>query len=280
MTGISVTVSGARGEVDMELPAVVPLRTLLPALAWAYAGVDPDDVVVMVVARGRLDVDRSLAESGVRPGSVLNLFPRAGLAVRPSAQTVRGSAGRAGTVVSPTGAAVAVAERPAAPPDITPQPRLRLVDTELATPKAGLWAWRGAHGGAGVTTLARVLGGVEATDVVAGSLPIIVVTRTHARGLEAAQQLAAELDTTERAGGAPLLGLVLVPDAPGRLPPALQDLAHVVVGGYPRWWALRWSTELRFGDFGPDSLPRRVRRLGEDLNALALDQADEQRRAP
>jgi hypothetical protein len=274
MTGISVTVSGARGEVDMELPAVVPLRTLLPALAWAYAGVDPDDVVVMVVARGRLDVDRSLAESGVQSGCVLNLFPRAGLAVRPITQKGTVSAGRAGAAL-----AVAVAERPAAPPDITPHPRLRLVDTEPATPKAGRWAWRGAHGGAGVTTLAQALGGIEATDE-AGSLPRIVVTRTHARGLEAAQQLAAELDAAERAGGAPLLGLVLVPDAPRRLPAALQDLAHVVVGGYPRWWSLRWSTELRFGGYGPDSLPRRVRRLGEDLNALVLGQSDEQRRVP
>jgi len=131
-----------------------------------------------------------------------------------------------------------------------------------------------------VTTLARVLGGLEATDEAAGSLPIIVVARTHARGLEAAQQLAAELDATERAGGAPVLGLVLVPDAPGRLPPALQDLAHVVVGGYARWWSLRWSAELRFGGYGPDSLPRRVRRLGEDLNALVLGQSDEQRRVP
>ena len=67
--------SGTRGEADLELPDDAPLATLLAALARSYTGVDLDQVVVMVAGRGRLDVGRSLAESGVRPGAVLNLFP-------------------------------------------------------------------------------------------------------------------------------------------------------------------------------------------------------------
>ena len=274
--------SGTRGEADLELPDDAPLATLLAALARSYTGVDLDQVVVMVAGRGRLDVGRSLAESGVRPGAVLNLFPGDLVPMGPPSVAER-AVGAAAAPASAGAVAVAVAGagRTTATAVGAPRPKLRLVETRPERgPEPGRWAWQGAHGGAGVTTLARALGGLEATRQSAGSLPRIVVARTHATGLEAAQRLAAELDAAEVAGAAPVLGLVLVPDAPGRLPPALQDLAHVVVGGYPRWWALRWSAELRFGGYRKGALPRRVRRLGEDLHALALGQSEEQRRVP
>jgi len=275
---MEVTVSGTRGEADLELPDDAPLATLLAVPARSYAGVDLDHLVVMVAGQGRLDVGRSLAESGVRPGAVLNLFPGDLVPVGPSSVAERA----VGALAAPALAgAVAVAERTTATAVGVPRPNLRLVKTRRQRgPEPGRWAWQGAHGGAGVTTLARALGGLEATGQAAGSLPRVVVARTHAAGLERAQQVAVELDAAEGSGAAPVLGLVLVPDAPGRLPPALQDLAHVVVGGYPRWWVLRWSGELRFGGYREGSLPRRVRRLGEDLHALALRQSDEQRRVP
>jgi len=275
---MEVTVSGTRGEADLELPDDAPLASLLDTLARSYTGVDLDHVVVMVAGRGRLDVGRSLAESGVRPGAVLNLFPGDLVPMGPpsAAERAVGAAAapaRAGAVA----VAIAGAGRTTATQVRAPRPKLRLVETR---PEPGRWVWQGAHGGAGVTTLARALGGLEASREAAGSLPRVVVARTHAAGLERAQQVAAELDAAEGGGVTPVLGLVLVPDAPGRLPPALQDLAHVVVGGYPRWWALRWSAELRFGGHREGALPRRVRRLGEDLHALALGQSDEQRRVP
>ncbi len=45
-----------------------------------------EDVVVIVAGRGELDGGCTLAESGVKPGSVLNLFPRERSPVRPSGE--------------------------------------------------------------------------------------------------------------------------------------------------------------------------------------------------
>jgi hypothetical protein len=277
MSGLKVTVSGRRGEADMELAVGAPLATVLAAPAWSYAGVGVDDVVVVVAGQGRLDVSRSLAECGVGPGAVLNLFPRDKLPVRQAPQTNGAVGANASAVVAPAEPG-ALADRPSAAPKVAQHSRVRRLRRPPATdgPKVGLWAWQGAHGGAGVTTLIQALGGLEASDATAGSLPRVVVTRTHAAGLRRAQRLGVELDAAEMAGGAPVLGLVLVPDAPGRLPPALRDLAHVVAGGYSRWWVLDWSVELRLGPYRLDSLPRRVRRLGEELQALVRRQAADQ----
>ena len=42
-----------------------------------------------------------------------------------------------------------------------------------------------------------------------------------------------------------LLGLLLVADAPGRLPKPLAHLASTLAGGVPRSWQLGWIPELR-----------------------------------
>ncbi len=163
----------------------------------------------------------------------------------------------------------------------------RVVDVEVparhevvAPTPAGpaTWVWMGAHGGAGVTTLAGALGGLADVNPFGGEpMPVVVVARTHRAGLEAAQGCSTEFDVDDVNGDLILLGLVLVADAPGRLPPALQDLAHVVAGGYPRCWTVRWSTELRFGAYRPDHLPRRVRRLGEELQMLSQQETERKR---
>lgn len=96
----------------------------------------------------------------------------------------------------------------------------------------------GAHGGAGETTIASWTGGraagrrwpVSATWATPGNHPrpdgraidLVLVARTHARGLAAAR----EVLTQWAAGRLPanqLRGLVLIPDAPGRLPPQLAE---------------------------------------------------------
>ncbi|WP_369122483.1 DUF6668 family protein [Marinitenerispora sediminis] len=147
----------------------------------------------------------------------------------------------------------------------------------------GLW-WLGVHGGAGETTLARL---IEASRVAHHAWPepvsasqssrvtmpsqlakVILVARTHAHGLRAAQ-----LAATEWASGAvpgvDVLGMVLVADAPGRLPRLLRDMAKVVSGGVPRVWHVPWNESWRLGEpVDIESSPKVVQAMVSELTAL------------
>lgn len=138
---------------------------------------------------------------------------------------------------------------------------------------APLW-WLGVHGGAGESTLAALVPEWPASDHgwphVPGSAParVVLVARSNVRGLRAAQAAA----TQWAAGLVPfveVVGLVIVADAPGRLPKPLRDLAHVVGGGVPRTWSLPWIESWRLGEPpAVDTAPREVRRLVDDLRAV------------
>lgn len=135
----------------------------------------------------------------------------------------------------------------------------------------------GAHGGAGETTLAALdpewgAGGhawPEATGSTAtGPVPVVVVCRTHASGLNAAR-LAAQQWASGAVPSVNLLGLVAIDDAPGRLPKPLRDLLTVAAGGYPRLWRIPWSEAWRIGADDPlPTGPREARRLLGALKTL------------
>ncbi|MBY6537672.1 hypothetical protein HQ325_03205 [Rhodococcus sp. BP-349] len=106
----------------------------------------------------------------------------------------------------------------------------------------------GAHGGAGVSTLARVWapaadahGGWPAHDRYRS---VIVVARTHRTGLAAAHDLLLQ-SAAGLTGGCTVLGLALVPDAPGKLPKTLRRSADVVASAAPAVWHLPWVPDLR-----------------------------------
>ena len=141
--------------------------------------------------------------------------------------------------------------------------------------RPALW-WVGAHGGAGESTLAALLAGTRAAGHVwplpgegdaPGGTPVVLVARTNMRGLRCAQLAAADWAS----GGLPhlrLLGLVMVADAPGRLPKPLKDFARVVAGGVPKVWHLPWVEDWRLGEHpSAQTSPRPVRRLLSDLTA-------------
>ncbi len=166
-----------------------------------------------------------------------------------------------------------------------PQPHVSLPDDVDCLPhqqqrhRATLW-WVGAHGGAGESTLAALLpqsyGTGHSWPVTPASAgdganavePVVLVARTNMSGLRAAQHAAAQW----AAGGTSeiqLLGLVLIADAPGRLPRPLRDFADVVAGGVPRVWWLPWIEAWRLGqDPAAGPIPRSVRRLLADLHTL------------
>ncbi|MEU3855224.1 DUF6668 family protein [Streptomyces sp. NPDC029554] len=97
----------------------------------------------------------------------------------------------------------------------------------------GLVAWVNAHGGAGATTFAAALGGIDAgngwPDVGRGQpRRMFLLARTHAAGLRAAGRALKELHNGNHPVGMELLALVLVADAPGRLPLQLSRRVRVL----------------------------------------------------
>lgn len=139
---------------------------------------------------------------------------------------------------------------------------------------AELW-WLGVHGGSAESSLAGLVPewaeAGHAWPHVAGPhgpARVVLTARSSARGLRAAQAAA-----TQWASGlvpsVEVVGLVIVADAPGRLPKPLRDLAQVVGGGVPRTWTVPWIETWRLGE--PPALPdapREVRRLVDDLRVL------------
>ncbi|MET9056899.1 DUF6668 family protein [Streptomyces antibioticus] len=121
--------------------------------------------------------------------------------------------------------------------------------------------WVKAHGGAGVTSLVELLGGVD----VGARWPepargephrVVLVGRTSARGLRSVSQALGALHDGKAPQGLELLAVVLVADAPGRLPLGLLRRIRVLrsvarVHRVP--WIPAWRTGGR-----PKSVPRQL----------------------
>lgn len=131
---------------------------------------------------------------------------------------------------------------------------------------APLWVV-GAHGGAGESTVAGLTGDWLPAEHTWPGCPLparcVLTARTSAAGLLAAQAALRQW----AAGDAPvaLVGLLLLADAPGRLPRPLQELAGLVAGGAPRCWSIPWIEAWRLG--APVET-RDVTRLIRDLTAV------------
>lgn len=163
---------------------------------------------------------------------------------------------------------------PTAPQRGIPAPdRVDQLPTRDRRNAADLW-WLGTHGGAGESTLAELVSDWPAAEHAwprtPGSDParVVLVARSSMRGLRAAQAAA-----TQWASGlvpyVEVLGLVIVADAPGRLPRPLREYARLVGGGVPRTWQVPWVEGWRVGQ--PVALTdaqRDVRRLVDELSTL------------
>lgn len=127
--------------------------------------------------------------------------------------------------------------------DVADRLRTRAVTDDDA---GELWVL-GVHGGSGESTVAAWLGARCAGHAwpvhSALTMRVLLVARTHARGLAAARKAA-----TEWASGSPrvdLVGLVLIGDAPGRLPAQLRDESHHLAGAVPQTWTIPFIRALR-----------------------------------
>jgi hypothetical protein len=147
----------------------------------------------------------------------------------------------------------------------------RLPRREQAWP-ATVW-WLGVHGGAGESTLAALASGTRPADH-AWPVPItpgtthrvVLVARSNFAGITAAQRAATEWASNALGEGVGLAGLVLIADAPGRLPKPLRELEQIVAGGVPHVWHLPWVDAWRIGPIDAAAqLPKEFRQLFSDL---------------
>ncbi len=137
----------------------------------------------------------------------------------------------------------------ATPPAAVPDPPTAAARPPAAHSAVGSLAVLAAHGGAGVSSLLRAglerLGAFDADRYWPTSGPVLVVARSSTGGLEQAQLLARQHAAGDAGPDVQLLGLVLIADAPGRLPARVRELVDLVSGGFGGCWRLPWLQEWR-----------------------------------
>ncbi|MET8948218.1 DUF6668 family protein [Streptomyces sp. NPDC004542] len=197
----------------------------------------------------------------------------------PKTATLRETSATTPVLQPGTGASAAEAQAPVAqeatpPPSSTPDgaptsvltlpPSIRNAPPPVVRASSAAAAgisWVGAHGGAGATTFAGALGGTDvghAWPEVAQGEPgdILLLARTHLTGLQAASKALDSLRTGRHPSGIRLVALVLVADAPGRLPPELWRRVRVLRAAV-RTFSVPWIPQWRIGKPAPKA-PRSV----------------------
>ncbi|MFI7500575.1 DUF6668 family protein [Streptomyces sp. NPDC049687] len=132
-----------------------------------------------------------------------------------------------------------------------------------ATPRR--FSWLATHGGAGASTLAAVYGGHDCGRDWPGPADppsVLLVARTHAAGLESALRALEVFRRGEAPRGLDLDAVVLVADAPGRLPRPLAQRIRVIESVIDVY-RVPWVTEWRLGELagGPPRETEALARL-------------------
>ncbi|WP_203901679.1 DUF6668 family protein [Virgisporangium aliadipatigenens] len=125
-------------------------------------------------------------------------------------------------------------------------------------------AWVGVHGGAGVSTLASVIGGTDLgcrwPDPEAGEpARVLLVARTNSSGVWASSRALNAIREGRHPVGMEVVSLVLVADAPGRLPMRLARRIRVLRSAVPIH-RIPWIPEWRLGSEAKRT-PRELHRL-------------------
>ncbi|MGW6015959.1 DUF6668 family protein [Streptomyces sp. NPDC055210] len=121
-------------------------------------------------------------------------------------------------------------------------------NTSSNTDQASAVSWVNAHGGAGATTFAAALGGVDLGQswpnfALGNPGRFFLLARTHAAGLQAASRRMEALRSQNHPPGIELIAVVLVADAPGRLPSELSRRVKVLRSAAPSFivpWIPAW----------------------------------------
>ncbi|MEZ2373414.1 DUF6668 family protein [Arthrobacter sp. RCC_34] len=142
----------------------------------------------------------------------------------------------------------------------------------VSGPAPAVWVM-GAHGGAGESTIAKLLDGAVATDHAwpvreddGGPDQVLMVCRSNAAGLRAAQRAAIEFNAASAGLPGSLAGLVVMADAPGRLPKPLATQMRLVAGAVPHLWFMPWVEAWRTStDLDAAALPSAARSVLEKI---------------
>ncbi|MER6417601.1 hypothetical protein [Streptomyces sp. NPDC001137] len=135
-------------------------------------------------------------------------------------------------------------------PVTVPEPGPRQPAASAAT--ARRYSWVGTHGGAGASTLAAVYGGHDCGRAWPGPEDppsVLLVARTHASGLAAALRTLEVFRLGEVPPGLDLDAVVLVADAPGRLPRPLDRQVRLIESLIDVY-RVPWVSDWRLGDLG------------------------------
>jgi len=115
----------------------------------------------------------------------------------------------------------------------------------------------GAHGGAGTSTVARLLNATDSgrfwpePGESGSSMRVVLTARTNAVGLMAASQALAGYCASSHSEGPYLAGFVLVPDAPRRLPKELNRRIAILASA-TMVYRLPWVRSWRLCETTPD----------------------------
>ncbi|MFC0097786.1 hypothetical protein ACFFKH_09615 [Micromonospora marina] len=124
--------------------------------------------------------------------------------------------------------------------------------------------WIGAHGGAGASTLTRLLGGVDIgcrwpDPAIGEPARVALVGRTNMDGLRAVSRALNAMREGRHPAGMRLVGVVLIADAPGRLPGPLLGRIRMLRSVAPVH-RVPWVPSYRVG-VEPQRPPRQLARL-------------------
>jgi hypothetical protein len=133
--------------------------------------------------------------------------------------------------------------------------------------------WLGVHGGAGESSLSRLDKRTRSAGhhwpLTASGSTVVLVARSNVPGLRAAQLAATEW-ASGTVPGIRVAGLIVLADAPGRLPREIREFARVVGGGVPHLWHIPWIESWRFGhDVPPEELPKEARTVLDQVRIAA-----------
>ncbi|MDO5049371.1 MAG: hypothetical protein Q4D87_05760 [Actinomycetaceae bacterium] len=130
-----------------------------------------------------------------------------------------------------------------------------------------------AHGGAGATSWARLLGAGDAGvawPATQGYTRAVVVARSSFTGLKAAQAAAIQW-ASGQVEGVELVGLILTADVPGKPVKSLVEFRKRIEGAFPRVWHVGFQPAWRASLAWDVPASRDVRKVLKELSLIGKE---------
>ncbi|WP_454111251.1 DUF6668 family protein [Leifsonia shinshuensis] len=134
------------------------------------------------------------------------------------------------------------------------------------------------HGGAGASTLGTALNLPAVTrawpHANGHAIHVVLVCRSNLHGFESGR-LAAREWASNSLPAVRVHGLIVVADAPGRLPKSLRQLEQHISGAVPRVWHIDWEEQLRTNPATPELAAGPWKSLAQQVQLLRKQVTEE-----